>query len=205
MDEKLQKLAEKLYQEGIEKAKLEAETILNQAKEKAEAIISEAKKKEEEILRNARKEKEDLEKRVLMELKSAIEQAKSSLKQELVNFISINALKKTVSEALSDVEVVKDLIIEICKKWDISSGTPQLEVILPEKKKEMFEKVFAKKVKELLSGNVVITFEGKMEEGFKVVSKDGNFVLSFTDSDFNQFFASYLKPKTKELLFSGDK
>ena len=205
MEEKLQKLAEKLYQEGIEKAKQEAETIINQAREKAETIIKEAKRKEEEILKNATREKEELQKRVLMELKSAIEQAKSSLKQELINLISTNSLKQTVSEALSDVEVVKDLIIEICKKWDISSGAPRLEIILPEKKKEMFEKVFAKKVKELLSGNVVITFEGKMEEGFKVVSKDDNFVLSFTDSDFNQFFASYLKPKTKELLFSGEK
>ncbi|MCX7821198.1 MAG: hypothetical protein N2258_05935 [Brevinematales bacterium] len=202
MDEKLQKLAEKIYSEGVEKAKSEAERIIQEAEEKASKILKEAEKEKEHILKKANQEMEDLYRKTIVELRSAAEQVKLSLKQELIDFISKNALKSDVSETLNDVEFVKNLLTEIVKKWDVSSD---IEVILPETKKKDFENIFVKKVKETLGKNVVLTFEGRMQGGFKIQPKDGNFVLSFTDEDMNQFFASYLKQKTKELLFSENK
>lgn len=202
MDEKLQKLAEKIYSEGVEKAKSEAERIIKEAEEKAAKIIKDAENEKEHILKKANQEKDDLYRKTIVELKSAAEQVKLTLKQELIDFISKNSLKADVSNALSDVEFVKDILTEIVKKWDISSD---IEITLPESKKAEFEKVFSKKVKDTLGKNVVLTFEGRMQGGFKIQPKDGNFILSFTDEDMNQFFASYLKQKTKELLFSENK
>ncbi len=202
MDEKLQKLAEKIYNEGVEKAKSEAQRIIKEAEEKAAKILKDAEQQKEQILKKANQEKEDLYRKTLVELKSAAEQVKLSLKQELIDFISKNALKSDVSQVLNDVDFVKDLLVEIIKKWDVSSD---VELILPESKKADFEKVFGKKVKEMLGKEVVITFDGKIQNGFKIQPKDGNFVLSFTDEDMNQFFAYYLKQKTKELLFAENK
>ncbi len=202
MDEKLQKLAEKIYSEGVEKAKSEAERIIKEAEEKASKILKDAEAEKEHILKKANQEKEDLYKKTIVELKSAAEQVKLSLKQELIDFISKNSLKSEIYESLNDIEFVKNLLAEIVKKWDISSD---IEVILPDSKKAEFEKFFGKKIRETLGKNVVITFEGRMQGGFKIQPKDGNFILSFTDEDMNQFFASYLKQKTKELLFSENK
>lgn len=205
MEDKLQKLAEKLYSDGIEKAKKEAESILGEANKKADQILNDARNKEKEIVEKATREVEELKKRVLIELKSAVEQTKLSLKQELVNLIASNVFKEDISEVLNDKNLIKELLVEICKKWDISKGAPDLEIILPEKKKKELENVFKKELKTLLDKGLTVSFEGRMENGFQVISKNENFILSFTDEDFNQFFASYLKPKTKELLFSGEK
>ncbi|MGC8765346.1 MAG: V-type ATP synthase subunit E [Brevinematia bacterium] len=200
MDEKLQKLAEKIYSEGVQKAKSEAESIISEAKKKAEEIVKQAEREKEEILKKANQEKEELYKKSLVEFKSAADQVKLSLKQELANFIAKNALQGDISLSISDVDFIKDILLEIVKKWDFTSY-PELEVILPENKKKDFEKLFSKKVKSLFEKNVVISFD-KIPNGFKIQPKNGNFVLSFTDDDLNQFFSSFLKQKTKELLFS---
>ncbi len=201
MDEKLQKLAEKIYAEGVQKAKDEAENIISEARKKADEIIKQAEKEKEQILKKAQQEKEDLYRKSMVEFKSAAEQVKLSLKQEIANIISKSSLRDEISLALSEVEFVKDILLEIVKKWDFISY-PELEIILPENKKKDFEKLFLKKAKSIFEKNVTINFEGKMREGFKVMPKNGNFVLSFTEEDLNQFFSTYLKQKTKELLFS---
>ena len=43
MENKLDILTQKLYNEGVDKARQEAENIINQAKQEAEKIIAEAK------------------------------------------------------------------------------------------------------------------------------------------------------------------
>jgi F0F1-type ATP synthase membrane subunit b/b' len=50
MQNNLQKLTEKIYQEGIEKANEEAEKLLAKAREEALQIIREAEKEKNEIL-----------------------------------------------------------------------------------------------------------------------------------------------------------
>ncbi|MBR4826300.1 MAG: hypothetical protein IKZ91_00245, partial [Bacteroidales bacterium] len=41
----------------------------------------------------------------------------------------------------------------------------------------------------------------KMNGGFKVSPKDGGYMLQFTDEEFTQLIANYLRPATKKILF----
>ena len=53
MQNKLQELTDKLYNEGLSKGKAEGEQLLAEAREKSESIIAEAKKQAEEIIAKA--------------------------------------------------------------------------------------------------------------------------------------------------------
>ena len=50
-------------------------------------------------------------------------------------------------------------------------------------------------------GEVKVDYSKKMNGGFKVAPKDGGYVLQFTDEEFTQLIANYLRPATKKILF----
>ena len=52
-----------------------------------------------------------------------------------------------------------------------------------------------------LKAEVKVDYSKKMNGGFKVAPKDGGYVLSFTDEEFTQLIANYLRPATKKILF----
>ena len=46
-----------------------------------------------------------------------------------------------------------------------------------------------------------MSFNKKLGGGFKVAPKDGGYVIQFTDDEFMQLIANYLRPATKKILF----
>ncbi|MFR9566233.1 MAG: hypothetical protein SNH13_03115 [Rikenellaceae bacterium] len=60
MDNKLQQLTQRLYDEGLEKGRSQAESLVAAAKSEAEEIITQAKKQAEAIIKGAKNESEDL-------------------------------------------------------------------------------------------------------------------------------------------------
>jgi V/A-type H+-transporting ATPase subunit E len=50
-------------------------------------------------------------------------------------------------------------------------------------------------------GEVKVDYSKKMNGGFKVAPKDGGYTLQFTDDEFTQLIANYLRPATKKILF----
>jgi len=204
MDDKIRELTNKIYQEGVEKAKSDGKGIIDGAKKEAETVIVNAKKEAETIISNAKKEAEQLKNKTISELKMVSNQAKESLKQEIVNLLSNSTISDTTKKVTNDIEFVKTLIKEIVSKWDSSSKSLDLSLILPEKLKKDFENFVKDKSSEVLSKGVEMKFESRMDNGFKIGPKDNSFILSFSDKDFLQFFQSFLKPKTKEILFTGE-
>ena len=60
MENKLQALTDKLYQDGLSKGKEEGERLLQEAKAQASRIVESAQEQAKEIVEKARKEAEDL-------------------------------------------------------------------------------------------------------------------------------------------------
>ena len=56
--------------------------------------------------------------------------------------------------------------------------------------------------KEQLDAGLEINFDSKIKSGFKIGPADGSYQISFTDSDFENYFVNYLKDRTKKLIFS---
>ena len=202
MQKKLQELTEKIYQEGVDKANQEAEKIISDAKAEAKKTLDQAQKEAENKIEKAEKEAEDLKKNAMNELKLSARQAMSDLKQEVTNLIQAKAIKPETQEAFKEAAFTKEIIQTVVKNWDPNSDEAvDLKVLLPEKKQKEFEAYFKDKAKDLLNKGLEVDFDERVKGGFKIGPKDGSYLVSFSDEDFEHFFKLYLRPRLIEMLF----
>jgi V/A-type H+/Na+-transporting ATPase subunit E len=203
MQTKLQELTEKIYQEGVNKANEEAEKILSDAKKEAKTIISAAKKDAENLLSQTRKEADEAKKNALNELQLSGRQAISDIKQKLVALVEAKTIQPETKKAFEEKDFVPGLINTIVKNWNPeSSDSVNLKVVLPKEKQKELESFFTNKTGNLLNKGLEVSFNEKIKGGFKIGPKDGGYLVSFADEDFEHFFQAYLRPKLIELLFA---
>ena len=204
MENKLQELTQKLYEEGLSKGKQEAEQMVADACKQAEKIVADARKQADELRKQAEKSAEDLKKNTLTVLALAGRQMVGTLKSQIESLIVFKSTSDAVSAANADPEFIKSLLLEIASHWNgASSSRVDLKAVLPADKQAALEKVLASSATNDLNAGVEITFDHKVKSGFKIGPKDGSYYVSFTDADFQALLSEYLRPKVAELLF-GD-
>lgn len=204
MQTKLQELTEKIYNEGVQKAREEAEAILEEARKKAADIEKAAEKNAEAIVNEARQKSDTLKSHVESELKMTLSQSISALKQELTGLITLKAIQPSVKESFGDVDFVKRLIEMVVKGWT-EKGNFNLQVILPEQDRKQMESFFKNQLATEMNKGLELIFSDGLKTGFKVGPSNDSYLISFTDQDFMNFFKAYLRPKSNELLFEEPK
>ena len=200
MQNKLQELTDKLYNEGLSKGKQEGEEILAKAKVQAEEIIAKAKAEAEAIVTAAKKEADDLKTKVQGDLKMAAGQSIAATKKDIETLVVTKMTAEETSKALTSAEFVKEVILAVAKGFNTEEPV-DLEVVLPEALKKDLEGFVAKELANTLKGNVEASFSKKVAGGFTIGPKDGGYFISFTDETFNALISEYLRPATKKLLF----
>ncbi len=198
MEKNIDLLTRKIYDEGIEKANIEAEKIIEEARKKAAEIIDKAKKEGEKLVTDAQSESESVKKNALSEIKLGGQQALSSLKQSMQSLLSGKILDENIKVSFHDPAFVKQMILEVVKAWQKNQG---LELSLPENLKKQADQAFEKSLSKEI-GDLKINFNNKLKGGFKIAQKDSGYQVVFTDEDFVEFFKPFLKEKTQELLFN---
>lgn len=205
MQTKLQELTEKIYKEGVNKANDEAEKILSDAKKKAEELVSKAHKEASDIAKNAEKEAGTLHQNSLNELKLAGRQAISDLKQKIAGLVEARAIQPETKGAFKDITFTQELIQTIVKNWNPKeSENVSLGLLLPKDKQKDFEAFFKEKAKGLLDKGLEVSYSDRMKNGFKIGPKEGGYLISFADEDFENFFKAFLRPRLIEMLY-GEK
>lgn len=117
MQNKLQELTEKLYNEGLSKGKAEGEALLAKAHSEADAIIAEAKKQAEAIVAKAQKDAEDLKTKTAGDIALASREAVSETRQAVEKLVITEAADAKVKTALADDEFVKTIITTAVKAF----------------------------------------------------------------------------------------
>jgi V/A-type H+/Na+-transporting ATPase subunit E len=204
MQTKLQELTDKIYNEGVEKARHEADAILNEAKEKAASIEREAQKNAAAIVKEAEEKAATLKKHVDSELKMSINQSVAALKQDMASMVTLKAVQPAVKELFANQDFVKSIVEKVVAGW-AAKGSLDLKVVLPEKDQKELDKYFKNQLAAELNKGLELSYSDGVKSGFKVGPADGSYLISFTDQDFINFFKAYLRPKTGELLFEGTK
>ena len=200
MQNKLQELTDKLYNEGLSKGKQEGEEILAKAKVQAEEIIAKAKAEAEAIVTAAKKEADDLKTKVQGDLKMAAGQSIAATKKDIETLVVTKMTAEETSKALTSAEFVKEVILAVAKGFNTEEPV-DLEVILPEKLKAELESFVAGELAKALKGGVEASFTKKIAGGFTIGPKDGGYFISFTEETFNALISEYLRPATKKILF----
>jgi len=205
MENKLQELTQKLYNEGVEKANVEAEKILADAKSEAEKVKQNAEKEAQKIIATAEQKSTEIKKNVDAELNLAAKQTIRTVKQQVTDMIVSKVIDEPVKKAFDDVKFVKEIIETVVKNWDSQKGEAiDLSVLLPADLEKEFAKFFSAKSGKELNANLELSFSDSFKGGFKVGPADESYKISFSDDDFENFFKSYLRPKTIEMLYPGE-
>jgi V/A-type H+-transporting ATPase subunit E len=205
MENKLQELTQKLYTIGVEKAKNEAETIIAEAQKKADEVIKNAHAEAETIIGNAKKESAELKKKTESELKLSSKQVIATVKNQVTNLVVQDLLSKDLEKNLADNDFMKTIIELIVKKWQPDDAqSTDLQIILPQEKKDSFNKYIKEKINHLLAKGLTVNFEDDFKSGFKIAPKDNSYIINFAQEDFDNFFKTYLRAQTANLLYGEE-
>ena len=202
MQDKLQELTDRLYNEGLSKGKQEGEELVQKAQAESERIVADAKAEAERIIAQANREADELKTKVAADVKMASTQSIAVTKQEIERMVVTNAAAQGVKANMGNAAFVKELITSVVKAFNPDNASPVgLDLILPEALKAEVEPFVQNEIASQFKGEVQVDYSKKMNGGFKVAPKDGGYVLQFTDEEFTQLIANYLRPATKKILF----
>jgi V/A-type H+-transporting ATPase subunit E len=202
MQDKLQELTDRLFNEGLSKGKQEGEELLQKARAEADDIIAQAKAEAERIIARANKEADELKTKVTADVRMAATQSIAVTKQEIERMVITKASTEGVSECMNIPAFVMDLITKVVDKFNPENATPvALDLILPESMKKDVEGIMKDEIDQLFKKGVTVSYSKKINGGFKVSPREGGYLLQFTDEEFTQLIANYLRPATKKILF----
>ena len=204
MENKLQELTRKLYDEGLEKGRAEADKLVADARREAEKIVSDARSEAAEIVSRARAEAEDAGKNILTEVALAGRQAVAKIKSEIAAMIVAKSTAAGVREAVMDPAFIKEMLLSVAKNWNgADAGKVELKALLPEADRAKLDEAFGKSAQELLSAGIEVGYSKEVKTGFKVGAKEGGYYISFSDADFDALLGEYLREKVSDMLFKA--
>ena len=203
MQNKLQELTEKLYSEGLSKGKADAEELVANAKKEAEEIIAKAKEEYSRILESAKRDSNDFRVKIENEIRMVSRQTLAAVKQNIEEVVITKAIENPVKESVSSKEFLGTLIKSAIASFNpAKSDAITLEILLPESQKNELDSFIKKDILSQLNSGVELNYDKKVQTGFKIGPKGEGYHISFTDKDFQGLLSQYLKPKTREFLFS---
>lgn len=194
--DKIQELTSKLYSEGVEKGKEEAERIIAEAKDSESKIIEEAVARAEQIVTTAHKEVAELRKNTESELRLYASQALEALKTEITNIVTGELAKSNVAAAVEDASFMQKLIVDLVKDWS-KNETLKIGVAHAEE----LENYIAGNAKYLLDKGLRIESVNGLKAGFTVSPEDGSYKIKFGEEEFIEYFKEFLRPQIQNLLF----
>ena len=198
---KLQELTQKLYNDGLEKGRSDAERLVAEAQEKAAAILAEANAKADAIAKAAEARAEDIAKNAMTEITLAGRQAVSKIKSELTEAVIMKSTGAAVKAATMDAAFVKELLLAVAKNWNAATTDVSLKALLAEEKKAELDAVMQKSAEELAKAGVEVGYSNEVKTGFKLGEKNGGYYISFTDESFDALLKEYLREKVSNMLF----
>ena len=200
MQNKLQELTDKLYEEGLSKGKEEGARILESARQEAERIVAEAREEAAGIEENARKVAAELQAKVESDLKMASAQALQATRQDIEGLITAKITDAKVSGALADPDFLKQVIKAVAERFSAQESA-DLALVLPESLKASLEPFVQGELAAILGKGVSASFSKKTAGGFSIGPKDGSYFISLSDETFKSLIANYLRPVTRKFLF----
>lgn len=205
MQNKLQELTDKLYNEGLSKGKKEAEDLKAAAVKESDRIIADARKEAGRIIADARKEAEELRTRVENDIRMASSQTISAVRQQIESIIISKAISTGIKDSLEDPELLKSLLTTVAKAFNAADAAPAgLEAVLPVSMQESLKAWFGKNATEAMNKGIDVTFSKQIQGGFRIGPKDGGYMISFAEGDFENILTEYLRPTARKLLFGQE-
>ena len=194
--DKIQELTSKLFNEGVEKGKAEADNIIAEAKATSSQLLDNAKKEAEHIIAVAQKEAAEMKTNTESELKLFASQASEALKSEIANLVTDKLSTSNVKAATEDKAFMQKLITELVINWAKDES-----LTIGVESSEELTKYITANAKNLLDGGLNIETVNNLKSGFVLSPEDGSYRVKFSEDEFTQYFREFLRPQIQKLLF----
>ena len=192
MAEEIQYLIDQIQKEGVEKAELEAEKIINDAKSKAKKIINDAKSEAEKNKSEAIDEAKSLKNKSI----TAIEQAARDL------LITLGQSCEKVVLSTLDASIKKELkheFLTILIKKIIENQNESLSVILNESDAKNLIGLVSDIAKEN-SNEIDLSVDSNILSGFKIQFKENQVFLDYTNESLTSSLSEFLRPELAKIV-----
>lgn len=196
MENKIQELTDKIYQEGVEKGNQEAQRLIANAQEEAKKIIEDARKEADSIVASSRKSADELSDNTKSELKLFAGQAVNALKSEITTMITNKIVGDSVNNFVQDKDFLNAFIVALASKWSVNEP-----IVISTSDAESLKKYFAAHASALLSKGVQIEQVNGIKTLFTVSPADGSYKVNFGEEEFMNYFKAFLRPQLVEMLF----
>lgn len=196
MENKIQELTDKIYQEGVQKGKEEAQKLIREAQEEAKEIVEKARKEAEAILINSRKEADEMAENTKSELKLFAGQAVNALKTEITSLLTNKVVDASVKDFVNNKEFLNRFILDLATRW--SADEP---VVISTADADSLREYFITQAKGLLDKGVKIEQVNGIKALFSISPADGSYKVNFGKEEFENYFKAFLRPQLVEMLF----
>jgi len=193
MERKIDQLVNQIYEEGIEKAKAERESILEAARQEAEAILNQARAAAKTMQASAEAESKFLLDSARTEVRLAVDRAQAELRRQLEAMVEQKVLPE--GSLKLDPAFLQTLLLEALRGFKAGS-----QVTLPVQLEAEWRSRLAASIQSAFPAE--IEFSSGQKSGFSVRQAGETYRLDFSEEALENFLRSFLKSATRSLLFS---
>ena len=198
MSEDLQPLIDRIQKQGVDKAKAEADRILENAREQAAEIVREAEDKKKRLLEQAREESRIYEERSIKTLEQAARDVLITVSHGIENIMS-DLVAESVDQAM-DEQLLRDMLIKIVDRCAAKSGDVRWDVLVSPEDKEKLIQFFADLYKQKMAAGVQLKADNDILKGFKVSFHEGNVYLDFSNEALAESLSGLLRPHLADIV-----
>ena len=195
MEIQIQDLITSIKNDGIDKAKKEAEEIIRKAEMEADSIIKSANEEREKILSAARRDIELEKKSAEEKLKQAARDASLTFKKSIEDELG-KIMKESVDASL-DSDALEKLIESVISSSLVSDGS---EVVISDEEKDKVALSFIKGLSDKLKKGLVLKTSASISGGFLVKAKDGSGYFDFSSEEIAKMLYPFLSENLRTLL-----
>lgn len=196
MNTKIQELTDKIYEEGVEKGKEEAQRIISEAEARKRLILEEAENKARQIIAEAKKTAAELKDNTEKELRMSAEKSVNALKTEITNLVSGKVVSDNIRAAVTDHAFMQKVIFEMAKEWAKNGN-----IVIGATDAKSLTDYFEANAKGLIDKGVKIEQVNGQKASFTLAPSDGTYKISFGEEEFVEYFKDFLRPQLVEMLF----
>lgn len=194
MENTLDRMVERIYQEGIGRAEDRAASIVAEAEKQAAETLSRAKAEAAQIISAAEQQAAGIKRSTQAELSGLAQHALSQLKHDIRALLAKRTLGEPLKTALSDVQFIKDLFLKLAA----NAPAQAFVVTVPETMRAELSAQLATALQAKLPGLEIRGAERK--SGFVVAAAGAGYEIEFSEAALSEFLAPYMKKATAELF-----
>ncbi len=194
MENTLDRMVERIYQEGIGRAEERAAAIVADAEKQAAEILARAKAEAAQIVSAAEQQAAVVKRTTQAELSGLAQHTLSQLKHDIRALLVQRTVGDPLKTALSDVQFIKDLFLKLAANVPAQAFV----VTVPEAMRAELTGQLTGALQAKLPGLEIRGAERK--SGFVVAAAGAGYEIEFSEASLSEFLAPYMKKATAQLF-----